>query len=113
MTKPLKTKPLIDDWREIIMEDFRRDPKEAEVYLKLALQEYEEDGDTEALLLALRTVAEAQGGVGTLAKKTDLTRQSLYKALSPRGNPRLSTIGMILKALGYRLSIKPLRGAHV
>lgn len=111
MKKKLK-KPVSDDWREIIIEDFRRDPKEAAIYLQVALEEYEADGDDAALLLALRTVAEAQGGVGTLAKKTSLTRQSLYKALSPKGNPRLRTIGMILKGLGYRLSLEPLSRAH-
>lgn len=84
-----------------------RDPKEAYAYLQVALEEYQEDGDTEALLIALRNVAEAKGGIATLAKKTHLNRQNLYKILSKRGNPRLDTLGLVLRGLGYQLSLQP------
>jgi probable addiction module antidote protein len=67
---------------------------------------YEKDGDLEAFLLALRQVAEAQGGIGKLSKKTHLNRESLYKTLSKNGNPKLQTIGLLLKGLGFEFLIK-------
>jgi probable addiction module antidote protein len=86
-----------------------RDPEEARVYLDIALEEHEKDGDAEAFLLALRDVAEAQGGIGQLAKRTDLNRQNLYTALSEKGNPRLQTIETILHGLGFRLSVERIK----
>jgi len=85
-----------------------RDKKEAATYLQVALDEYQKDNDTEALLLALRHVAEAQGGIGLLSRKTHLNREALYKTLSSRGNPKLQTLGILLKALGFHLLIKPI-----
>lgn len=78
---------------------------EAYGYLQIAIEEYQEDNDSEALLVALRNVALAQGGIATLAKKTHLNRQNLYNILSKKGNPRLDTFGSILKGLGFRLAI--------
>lgn len=83
-----------------------KNKKEAAAYLQIALKEYQNDGDFEAFLLALRNVAEAQGGLGKLSKKTHLNRESLYKTLSSRGNPRLQTIGILLKGLGFEFFIK-------
>jgi probable addiction module antidote protein len=78
----------------------------AQVFINVALEEYEKDGDTKAFLLAIRDVAEAHGGLSKLAKKAKLNRQNLYSALSARGNPRLRTIDTILHALGLRLSVE-------
>jgi probable addiction module antidote protein len=83
-----------------------RNPEEARLYLDIALEDYEEDGDTEAFLLALRDVAEAQGGLTELAEKAALNRPNLYKILSEEGNPRLKTLGAILHELGFRLSVE-------
>lgn len=84
-----------------------KNPKEANLYLRIAMEEYQEDGDTEVLLVALRNIAEARGGIGQLAKKTHLNRQNLYHILSDKGNPTLDTFGLILRSLGYKLSIQP------
>jgi len=84
-----------------------QDPQEAAAYLKMALEEYEKDGNAEAFLLALRSVVEAMGGISELAKRTNLNRQNLYRALSGKGNPKWSTLGTILGGLGFRLSIEP------
>ena len=86
-----------------------RDPEEARLYLDIALEEYEEDGNTEAFLIALRDVAEAQGGVTKLAEQTNLNRPNLYKVLSEEGNPRLKTLGTVLHELGFRLSVEPIK----
>jgi len=84
------------------------DPKEAELYLEVSIEEYAKDGDTEAFLLALKDVAQAQGGLGKLAKSANLNRQNLYKSLSKEGNPKLKTVGAILHELGFRLSVEPI-----
>lgn len=60
------------------------DPEYAKVYLETALETYEKDRDSDAFLLALRDVAEAQGGLGRLAEDTKLNRAGVYKALSER-----------------------------
>ena len=78
-----------------------RDPREALEYLNAAL----EDGDSEGFLLALRHVAEAQGGVAQLAEAAKLNRESLYRMLSDRGNPEFRSLDALLHALGFRLAI--------
>ena len=89
--------------------EFLRNPERAKAYLEIALEEYEQDADTDAFLLALRDVADAQGGLGKLAEKTQLHRGNIYKALSKDGNPRLDTVEKILRQLGFQLWIKPLK----
>ena len=70
-----------------------RDPEDARNYLTVALDDYEENGDMEAFLLAVRDAAEAQGGMSRLAERVSLTREGLCKALSENGNPQLNTMG--------------------
>lgn len=82
-----------------------RNPREAEEYLNVALEE----DDPESFLLALRNVTEAQGGVTQLAEKTKLNRESLYKMLSDRGNPELKSLDVLLHALGFRLAVTATR----
>ena len=89
-----------------------KDPEEAYGYLHVALEEYQEDNNIEAFLIALRNVASAQGGMAKLAKSTKLNRQNLYKILSEKGNPRLDNFGTILKGLGFKLSIEPYHHVH-
>jgi len=90
------------EWHLERLADFDR----AKMYINIAIENYEEDGDVEAFLLALKDVAEAQGGLTKLAEKTGLNRQNLYKALSSKGNPKLSTVGLILSGLGFKLSVE-------
>src|SRR5437867_3974743 len=78
-----------------------RDPREATEYLNAAL----EDGDPEGFLLALRDVAEAQGGVAEVAEAAKLNRENLYRMLSNRGNPEFRSLDALLHALGFRLAI--------
>lgn len=104
MTKH-KIKCMTGDYEEWLIHSLKN-KKEAAAYLQVALEEYQIDGDFEAFLLALRHVAEAQGGIGKLSKKTHLNRESLYKTLSSKGNPKLQTIGLLLKGLGFEFFIK-------
>ena len=64
------------------------------------------DGDARAVPVALRTVADAVGGITELAQKTGLSRETLYRTLSDKGNPRLDTLAAILAAFGLRLSVQ-------
>jgi probable addiction module antidote protein len=87
------------------MQEVLSDRTQALAYLNAAIEEYEADENAEAFLLALRRVADAQGGLTHLADETGLNRQHLYDALSKRGNPRLDTLSRIFKGLGYRLRV--------
>ena len=64
------------------------------------------DGDARAVPVALRTVADAVGGMAALADKTGLSREALYRTLSEKGNPRLETLTSILDAFGLRLTVR-------
>lgn len=70
------------------------------------LAEVTRDGDTRALPLALRTAANVLG-MTELARRTGLSRETLYRTLSEHGNPRLSTLAVILEAFGLRLALEP------
>ena len=83
-----------------------KNKKTAASYLQVALDEYQNDNDLEAFLLALRHVAKAHGGMGKLSQKTCLSRESLYKTLSSKGNPKLQTISILLKELGFQFFIR-------
>lgn len=72
-----------------------------------------QDGDARAVPVALRTVADALGGMAALAEKTGLSRETLYRTLSEKGNPRLDTLGAILHAFGLRLSVQASRQRNV
>ena len=96
------------EWKDYLVEKLR-DPEEAMAYLQVAIEEYQNDHHLDALLLALDNIAKAQpGGMTALARRTSMSRQNLYKALSEGGNPRLETFDQILHGLGYRMSIEPL-----
>ena len=77
--------------------------EEIQAYLEACL---EEAGDDPALLLqGLGVIARAKN-MSQLARDTGLTREGLYKALSPEGNPSFATVAKVTKALGFKLSIE-------
>ena len=61
-----------------------------------------EDGDPALIAAALGDIARAKG-MSQIARETGLGRESLYKALSPDGNPEFSTVLKVVRALGLRL----------
>jgi probable addiction module antidote protein len=67
-------------------------------YLEAALQE----GEPALVAAALGDIARAKG-ITQIARETGLGRESLYKALSPEGNPEFATILKVVRALGLRL----------
>ena len=88
--------------RQKVIERLRARPKLAVAYMQAAI----EAGDQAALLLALRTVAEARGGMSMIAAKTGLKRESVSRALSATGNPRLSSLSAILQAAGLQIAVR-------
>lgn len=77
-------------------------PEDIAEYLDIALEEQ----DDRVLLMAIRNSVEAIGGMAELARRTGLSRETLYRTLSEKGNPRLSTLRGILKAFGVDLSVR-------
>ncbi|RGS52480.1 MULTISPECIES: addiction module antidote protein [unclassified Olsenella] len=69
-------------------------------YLNAAL----EDGDPSLVSAALGDVARARG-MTQLAHETGITRDGLYKALSPSGNPSFATVQKVIRALGYKFDV--------
>jgi probable addiction module antidote protein len=91
---------------EIMRRRLRENPKFAAEYLKAALEDTEEP---RVLLIALRRIAEARGGIAKVAKAAGIERESLYRALSAKGNPRLSTLVAVTKAVGLKLTVENVR----
>jgi putative addiction module killer protein/probable addiction module antidote protein len=93
-------KPTQHEW-------LRKDAKHSAAYLEAAI----ETGDPGDLMAALRDIADAHGGVSHIAKTTGLGRETLYRTLSKKGNPQLSSLIPILEAVGLRLIVAPLKKA--
>lgn len=87
--------------------ELRADRELAVEYLKAAMESLDDPDDRAAGLLALRTVAEAYGGLGAVAAEAGISRESLYRTLSANGNPTLKTLLAVLKAVGMKLSVEP------
>ncbi|MDJ0578588.1 addiction module antidote protein [Crocosphaera sp.] len=79
--------------------------EDVQLYLEACL---EEAGDDPALIIhAFGVIARAKN-MSQLARDTGLSREGLYKALSPDGNPTFSTVAKVAKALGFKLTVEPL-----
>jgi probable addiction module antidote protein len=64
-----------------------------------------EDEDPKTYLTALRLVVEARGGIKEVAEKTNLSKESLYRTLSARGNPTIKTLFAVLNATGLKMAV--------
>jgi len=64
-----------------------------------------EDDDPKTYLTALRKVVEARGGMAGVAEKADLSRETLYRTLSGRGNPTIKTLRAVFKATGLKFAV--------
>ncbi len=87
---------------DAMAELFREDPGYAVQLLNNILEE----GDQSELLITLRQMTKAFGGVQTVADTAKLSPTQLYRTLSPNGNPVLSSLSAILKAMGLRLAVQ-------
>ena len=97
----MRHKPSVSN-DEVIIAEIRHNPEFAASYLAAAMEETDEPG---VLLIALRQIAEARGGMAKIAKDAGIQRESLYRALSKRGNPRLTTLLAIIRAMGMTLTV--------
>ena len=80
-----------------------QDPELSSAYLDEALK----DDDIHVFLLALRDIAEARGGIKEIAEKAHLNKESLYRTLSSKGNPKISSLKALMGAFGMELSVRP------
>ncbi|MDE0316384.1 MAG: hypothetical protein OXM61_15960 [Candidatus Poribacteria bacterium] len=94
-------------WRECLIE--RITSRERAIgYLQAIFEDYQIYKNPAVVLRALQTVVEAQGGVFELAKQVDMDPQVFSKMLSNKDMPLIDTLGIVLKALGYHISIQPI-----
>jgi probable addiction module antidote protein len=103
MKQTLKHKTSISH-DEAVIRELREDAEFAVEYLKAAMAE---DDEPRVLLIALRRIAEARGGIAAVARKAGIERESLHRALSGKGNPRFSTLSAVARAVGLRLTVEP------
>jgi probable addiction module antidote protein len=89
-----------------LIDKLSRDRAFTAAYVATAMNDVSEPVRRAAGLVALRTVAEAYGGLGAVAKAGQVSRASVYRALSANGNPRLTTLIELLRTVGLRLSIE-------
>ncbi len=91
---------------DAMSELYREDPAFAMRVMNSVL----EDGDQPGLLVLLRQLTSAFGGVQAIAARAKLNPTQLYRTLSERGNPELSTLMAILGAMGLRLTVQQIDG---
>jgi probable addiction module antidote protein len=84
-----------ENFKADLLEELRADSDYAAEYLSAAKAD-----SNEAFLVALRDVAEARKGMRRVAKDAKVNRESLYRALSKKGNPSVSTLYAVLDVLG-------------
>jgi probable addiction module antidote protein len=84
---------------------FREDPAFATEYINSVL----EDGEQADLMVALRQMAKAFGGVPAIAEQAHLNPTQLYRTLSPDGNPELRSLSALLKVMGMRLAVQSIQ----
>lgn len=92
---------------ESMAELYQQDPAYAVEMLNSIL----EDGEQGELLVALRQMTKAFGGVQSIAEKANLNPTQLYRTLSEEGNPELASLAAILKAMGLRLAVERVKAA--
>lgn len=89
---------------DAVVELLREDPAFIDEYLAAAMEDAYQEGGRQAFLAALRHVAEAQG-MASVAERAGIPRESLYRALSPNGNPTIKTLLAVLDAAGLKLGV--------
>lgn len=106
MNKRIDEMATLDEVEETYL---RNHPQEIDAYLKLTFDDLLNSDDHKAALASLRIIAKVKG-ISETAKQIGMTRQGLQKALSPDGNPTLSTFRNIIESFGYRLKVEKIAG---
>lgn len=99
--------------RNTLIERLASDHEFAVSFVKTAMEKIGSTDERGAGLLALRLVAEAHGGLGTISDAAEVSRPSIYRMLSSDGNPTLKTLIAVLKTVGLRLSVEKDNGPPV
>ena len=94
-------------YEDAMAERYAKHPEEALEMLNAVL----EDGEPGEMLVLMRQLAKAFGGVSAVAEKAELNPTQLYRTLSADGNPSLTSLTAVLKAMGLRLAIAPIQPA--
>jgi probable addiction module antidote protein len=78
--------------------------EDIKLYLEACIEE--SDGDPALIIHAFNVIARSRN-MSQLARDTGMSREGLYKALSPEGNPTFETVVKVASALGFKLTIQP------
>ena len=89
--------------REYDASEYLETPEDIAGYLNAVMEEMSDDDDPRLLMMALRDVVKARGGVSALAREAGLNRVALSRALSGQRNPRLDTLAKLSAACGVKL----------
>ena len=95
--------------RDFMTAVLREDPELAAMYLREAFASLDKPEEREVAMMGIRNVAQAYGGLGKIAQDAGISREALYRALSPKGNPTLNTLLAVLRSVGMRLSVEPVK----
>ncbi len=101
-----KTHPPSISHDKLMIANLKDDPEFAVEYLKAALEEATDEDGRYVLLAVIRRIAEAHG-IAKIASKAGIKRESLSRALSAKGNPRLDTLYAVVHAMGLQLTVEP------
>ena len=97
------------DWHEYLVEQLA-DREEAIGFLHAVMEDFQLFGNTLAVMSAIESIVEAQGGIAALAKQTGVDPQTFLDVLvSDEAHHCLSTLQTLLNTFGCRISIEPLR----
>jgi probable addiction module antidote protein len=91
-----------NDWE---IKQLRKNREFAVEYFNAALESLDDPDERGGSLLMLRALAEAYGGLGKVAAEAGISRESLYRSLSPTGNPTMKTLIAVINTMGLRLSV--------
>ena len=92
------------DFDEDIARDLKNKPEAQKAFLRVALEEYAQDGNQKTLLRALGLVLRARG-MSSSARKVGVSRNALYQGFSAHGNPRLDTFLGALHTVGAVITV--------
>ena len=96
-------------WRDILIEQLTADPTAAIGFLQAVMEDYQIFGNPAAVVSAVQAVIESQGGIAEVAKRNAMAPETLTKILSSEEAPRIDALAAVLKTLGCRLTIEPLK----
>ena len=106
MKKESTTAPVgVGSYHDWEVQELGSDKKFAVGYLRYAMESLNNPEERAGALLSIRAVAEVYGGFAKVAAQAGISRESLYRSLSPKGNPTLKTLVAVLNAVGLRLSV--------